>query len=371
MPAALSRPLKIGTDCSGLETPLMALERLAVPFRSAWSCDISPSVKSYLRTVYPEGQWFDDLMARDHGEAPDIDLYVAGFPCQSFSAAGKRSGFKDERGKVFFGVRDTIQAKLPRAFVLENVQGLYTHDEGRTFNTVMEKLVAIKMKGIGGSAYEVVHKKLNTKEHGVPQSRPRVYIIGIRKDCQRSEFKFPEPIPEPSVDGLLDANKGSAKDLPSGGPGTVSYDNVKDKLAELRSAGAKPLKVTHFIDCESSPYRCTAMKGRTMCMTKSRPMGFWITSRARRANLDEMLRLQGMDPAAMNLKVPGVTRRQYGQMVGNAMSQNVVERILARLLPAAGLVKGPVADPWEKAAKGTKRKSTDSESRPAKNVRVA
>lgn len=101
-----------------------------------------------------------------------FDLVLAGFPCQPFSYAGKRMGFGDTRGTLFFEVERLINKYQPKAFLLENVRGLYTHDEGRTFQTIIGKL---EEQGYG--TYDLL---LNSSCFGVPQNRVRLYILGIK-----------------------------------------------------------------------------------------------------------------------------------------------------------------------------------------------
>merc|ERR1719464_1740149 len=117
-----------------------------------------------------------------------------------------------------------------------------------------------------------------------------------------------------------------------------------------------PLKNTFVIDLDSSPRFCTVMENRLMCMTKSRAGGYWVTSRGRRMNLDEMLRCQGMRRCFKQV----VSDKALGGQIGNAMSQNILERLFVSLLPAAGLVQRGtrLRDRWAAAAK--KRKATPS-----------
>ena len=114
---------------------------------------------------YPQG----DICKID--EIAPFDLLMAGFPCQPFSYAGKRQGFGDTRGTLFFEVERLLEKYKPKAFLLENVRGLYTHDEGRTFQTIMEHLHAL-----GYGTYDLL---LNSSDFGVPQNRIRLYILGI------------------------------------------------------------------------------------------------------------------------------------------------------------------------------------------------
>ncbi|MBQ8702465.1 MAG: DNA (cytosine-5-)-methyltransferase [Prevotella sp.] len=104
-------------------------------------------------------------------EVEPFDLLLGGFPCQPFSYAGKRMGFGDTRGTLFFEIERLLEKYRPKAFLLENVRGLYTHDEGRTFKTIMDKL-----HGLGYGTYDLLQ---NSSNFGVPQNRVRLYIVGI------------------------------------------------------------------------------------------------------------------------------------------------------------------------------------------------
>lgn len=104
-------------------------------------------------------------------EVEPFDLLLGGFPCQPFSYAGKRKGFGDTRGTLFFEIERLLEKYRPKAFLLENVRGLYTHDEGRTFNTIMDKL-----HNLGYGTYDLLQ---NSSNFGVPQNRVRLYIVGI------------------------------------------------------------------------------------------------------------------------------------------------------------------------------------------------
>lgn len=103
-------------------------------------------------------------------ELPDFDLLVGGFPCQAFSVAGKRKGFDDTRGTLFFDIARILSEKRPRHLVLENVKGLLSHDSGKTFQTIIGVLTDL--------GYFVEWQVLNSKDFGVPQNRERVFIVG-------------------------------------------------------------------------------------------------------------------------------------------------------------------------------------------------
>lgn len=119
---------------------------------------------------YPTHRNFGDVTAIIADELPELGLLVGGFPCQTFSIAGKRRGFDDTRGTLFFDIARILKARRPRNFVLENVKGLLSHDDGRTFKTIISTLAEL--------GYCVEWQVLNSKNFGVPQNRERVYIVG-------------------------------------------------------------------------------------------------------------------------------------------------------------------------------------------------
>lgn len=129
---------------------------------------------------------FGDITKINVSDIPDFDILAGGFPCQPFSSIGKREGFKHKtQGTLFFYIAEIIKEKKPKAFILENVTGLLTHDEGRTYNTIMEVLEK-------ELEYKVFPKVLNSADFGVPQERKRLYFIGFRKDINCENYELPE-----------------------------------------------------------------------------------------------------------------------------------------------------------------------------------
>lgn len=130
-----------------------------------------------------------DITKINETDIPDHDILVGGFPCQAFSIAGKRGGFKDTRGTLFFDVARIINAKRPKAFFLENVKGLTNHRGGKTLATILNVLR-------NDLDYIVPEPQIiNAKNFGVPQNRERIFIIGFRKDLgiKEEDFCYPEP----------------------------------------------------------------------------------------------------------------------------------------------------------------------------------
>ncbi|MBO3116799.1 DNA cytosine methyltransferase [Winogradskyella sp. DF17] len=138
---------------------------------------------------------------------PDnFDVLCAGFPCQAFSIAGRRGGFEDTRGTLFFDVAEIIKEKQPKAIFLENVKGLRNHDKGKTLATILNVLRQDL------NYYVPEPQIINAKEFGVPQNRERIFIVGFRKDLGITDFKYPEPKDKTAVlDDILEEQEVSVK----------------------------------------------------------------------------------------------------------------------------------------------------------------
>lgn len=145
-----------------------AFEKFNIPSKCVLSSEIDAKASETYELnfgEYPSGD------VRGIEEIESFDLLLAGFPCQPFSYAGKRMGFGDTRGTLFFEIERILKEYKPKAFLLENVRGLKTHDGGRTYNTIISKL-----EELGYGTYELL---LNSSDFGVPQNRVRLYILGI------------------------------------------------------------------------------------------------------------------------------------------------------------------------------------------------
>lgn len=137
---------------------------------------------------FPNIKNYGDITKINEKELPDFDLFVGGFPCQSFSIAGQRKGFEDTRGTLIFDVLRICKEKQPKWIVLENVKGLVNHNKGNTLKVILDSL-----KEIG---YQVIWKILNTKKLGIPQNRERIFIVCFRNDIYKPlEFQFPSEEP--------------------------------------------------------------------------------------------------------------------------------------------------------------------------------
>ena len=322
-------PMKVGTDCSGIDCPLMALQSLQMPHIHVFSSELDATTRQQLLANHSPRTMFEDALARDPASTGFTHLYVAGFACQPFSMAGQRAGFRDRRSNVFWACLDYIRHQEPWCWLLENVEGLLSHDGGKTLRTILRTL-----EQMNSGRYLVTWRVFNSEDHGTPQHRKRVYFLGMRRDrlVQGCEFTWPEPIPRRGLEEFLDPRDPAAEPeaLPYGPAMALALwqHRIKRALGDLDQE--------IVLDVDSSLERCHYMVDRCPCLIRSRPQGYWLLQRQRRMRVREMLRLQGMAHHANTLRqvVPDAA---LAAMIGNSMSQNVIELLLVRLLPAVGL----------------------------------
>lgn len=191
--------MKVGTFFSGIGSPEQALKNLGIKHSISFACDIDKyAKKTYLKHFKPKN-FYTDITTLNMDNLPYVDLLVFGFPCQAFSMAGKRLGFEDTRGTLFYDALRYLKKHRPRYFIAENVKGLISHNKKQTFKTIIECLAKSVNKQLflnpfNNLGYNVYFKVLNTKNYGIPQNRERVFIIGIR-DEKDNNFSFPKEIP--------------------------------------------------------------------------------------------------------------------------------------------------------------------------------
>lgn len=156
-------------------------------FASEWDADARKTYEANFKGVSPElfdsGNFAGDITKVKKEEIPDFDVLAGGFPCQPFSQAGQKRGFEDTRGTLFFDIADIITKKQPAAYFLENVRGLYSHDEGRTFAEIKRVLT----EELGYSLFEFV---VRASDYGLPQHRPRLFMVGFKD--KSIKFEAPE-----------------------------------------------------------------------------------------------------------------------------------------------------------------------------------
>lgn len=196
------REIKVGSDFSGVGAFDYAIQRVAeakgFKVNTVYACDWD----KYARISYIENHGEPPYYPKDVYEreipSESLDIYMTSPPCQAFSLAGKRLGKEDKRGILFFNSHEFIQKNKPRFFIFENVKGLLSDDGGKTFSEWINMLGGKSVNGLpvlfpyeDSVPYHVYWQVLNAKEHGIPQNRNRVFIIGIRDDSDNN-FRFPK-----------------------------------------------------------------------------------------------------------------------------------------------------------------------------------
>lgn len=239
--------IRIGTLFSGIGAPEQALKRLGVEHKAIFACDNGDRIieynadeelekikkmelkiekKEYVDLLYKsktkkhnfvkdsymanyeldENDYHQDIRLLDGCDyRNEIDLLVGGSPCQSFSTVGFQGGLEDTRGTLFYDYARIVKESNPKVFIYENVRGLTTHDKGKTW-TIMQSV-------FDELGYHIYQKILNAEDYGIPQTRRRLFVVGIRKDLKlKKEFEFPKPrelkffLPDLLVSKVKDGN---------------------------------------------------------------------------------------------------------------------------------------------------------------------
>lgn len=267
-------------------------------------CVFSSEWDKYAQDIYEANfgeRPFGDINDIAPKNIPDHDFLLAGFPCQPFSIAGKQLGFTDTRGTLFFNIEKILKAKNPYGFLLENVKRLTTHDKGRTFQIILEKLANL--------GYTVYHKVLNSLDYGIPQKRERIYIVGFKDAIH---FKFPKKIGDyKPLSTFLDYDESVQKKY-----------FVSEKIKTKRLERVKPNPPFPSIwheniggNISALPYSCALRAGGSY--------NYLLVNGIRRLTGREMLRLQGFPE---NFKI-NVTYTQIRKMAGNSVTVKVIELI--------------------------------------------
>lgn len=290
------------------------------------SCVYSNEWDKYANSVYRRhyGECdSSDIRAVDAKTLPDFDLLCGGFPCQAFSVAGKRGGFEDTRGTLFFEIARITREKQPRLLLLENVKGLLSHDQGRTFGTIITTLDEL--------GYDCQWQVCNSKNFGVPQNRERVYIVGHLRGT-----------PRPQVFPITGTDKSYNKKLSSTTIDANYWKGIDNHGA--RTAIAQLNNPTHsnnrIYEVTRQPLRFLNRNQRNIegdysfTIDASQTSGVKVDCEIRRLTPIECERLQGFPDNWTQYDADGklVSDTQRYKMMGNAVTTKVVVAIAERLL---------------------------------------
>lgn len=322
--------MKVLSLFSGIGAFEKGLINLNVDFELVNYCEFDkfPSKSYSLLYNISEDLNLGDINKVDETKLPDFDLMTYGFPCQSFSLAGKKLGFDDpEKGNLFFESMRIARHKKPKYMIAENVKGLIIHDNGDTFKTVLSTLEFL--------GYNNYYKILNSVDFDIPQSRERIYIVSIRKDVDKRLFKFPEgKMTTKVVADFIDENNENR--------------HLKDSLKpfldpqyhkEYKSDnGIKKVfdgNVQGYFKSDYCGKRMYSIYGVCPTLTTKTDAHNFIEIKSG-LNAKERLRLQGFTNEDYNKIKYHIPEAQIKKQAGNSITVNVIQRIQECLLLAQG-----------------------------------
>jgi DNA (cytosine-5)-methyltransferase 1 len=346
-----------GSDFSGVGAFDYAIERVAkkkgFKHKRVYACDWD----KYARITYAHNHGEPDYYPKDvyDREVPkdSLDIYMTSPPCQAFSLAGKRKGKDDERGILFFNSHEFIQKNQPRFFIFENVKGLLSDDNGKTFQEWINMLGGKSVNGLpilfkdeNTVDYHIYWKVLNSKKHGVPQNRERVFIVGIRDD-QDNNFTFPKEehltkklkdVLETDVDEkyylsekMLEALLRKGSDFEGAFQPHDENDISKCLTARYFNCNQAVIQLNnpkHSNDRIYSDKGCSPTLNTMQGGNRQPFMHLSETSRIRRLTPRECFRLQDFDDT-FDFSV--VSDTQAYKQAGNSITVRVLEKIIEKL----------------------------------------
>jgi DNA (cytosine-5)-methyltransferase 1 len=291
----------------GLGAFRVAMNNVAQKHKVDTECVFSSDIDQTVQKIYYDNfgdKPFGDITKINENFIPDHDLLFAGFPCQPFSIIGKGNGFTETRGTLFFDIARILSVKKPRAFVLENVKQLVSHNHGKTFSRILSILNDL--------GYTVSYKILNALDFGLPQKRERVFIIGslspflfnwnlTKRPMAPLSSILERSIPEKFIASQAIQNKRKSKHKPLHMP-SIWHENKSGNIS-------------------SYPYSCALRAGASY--------NYLLVDGVRRLTPREMFRLQGF-PESYKITV---TDSQARKQAGNSLPVNTAEAILDEFIP--------------------------------------
>lgn len=310
---------------SGIGAFEEALKNIGINYELINYCEFVPDIARAYSLIHNESinKNLGDITKIDETKLKDFDLMTYGFPCQSFSIAGKRLGFDDEtRGNLFFESMRIAKYKKPKYMVAENVKGLVNHDKGNTFKIILETL-----ENIGYNNY---YKVLRSCDFDVPQARERIFIISIRKDIDNGNFQMPiGKLTEKTLEDIIEnkPRKQMKKSL-------SIYNNDK----YFTKSYISDMNIKKLFDGVAEGYfksgftlnRIFSIKGSSPTLTTKNDAVYseingHLTGR-------ERFKLQGFNPDYVDILIKnGISKGLIDKMSGNSITVNVLEEVFKNL----------------------------------------
>ena len=315
-------PLRIGTDCSGIEAPLEALQQMGIPYDHVFASEIDPHAIKFIQERHKPRILYRDMTKRDPRKMPFCDLYVCGFPCQPYSGMNAHRDRNDPRMRPLYAVLDYIKTKSPKLVILENVKRFASHPLMQTI------LKTLKRQG-----YTVDYQILTPLDYGCPQSRQRVFIVA---SALKSKINWPAPKPlkntllsflryEKNPVELTDCYKNFLKiwQIPSGMKGIIEMNSASRNFCPYVRNGIKPSPVPR------DKLHKVVKKDVAPCLVAHAP-GLYVNHLKRMLSRREMLELQGFRSSVQFPK--SLSLQQCNKLVGNSMNVAVLKALFSKLL---------------------------------------
>ena len=320
----MEKKLKFFDFCSGIGGGRIGMEE--VGFECVGHSEIDLNTAKTYEKFFNDSRNYGDLTKIDLKELPEFDIMIAGFPCQTFSIAGNREGFEDNRGLIIYSLIKIMKTKNVKYFLLENVKGLLNHDKGKTLRIIKNELEK--------AGYNLYTKVLNSINFGVPQMRERIYLVGFRKDLDNYTFEF--PIEENiiyNLENYIDTKNVSELD---------KNNETFNKYLKNKYNKEKNYKIEDILTWENSiiDYRQSDLRrynGYFPTLRTGRHGLLYIKNRKIvRLNGYEALLLQGFpkEIAEIVKKDKFFVNNTVLSQAGNAMTVNVIKKIAEKMKQA-------------------------------------
>ncbi|MCI6343595.1 MAG: DNA (cytosine-5-)-methyltransferase [Campylobacter sp.] len=319
--------------CAGIGGFRVALENLGC--ECAGYSEIDKNAIKLYSAFFNDERNFGDVTKIEAEKLPDFDILVGGFPCQAFSVAGKRLGFEDTRGTIFFDFARILKAKKPTFGIFENVRGLLNHERGRTFETIIKTLDEI--------GYDAQWGIINTRFHGLPQNRERVYIVANFRERSATKILFErgdgitDKVARTQQSIIGDYHTKSGKTHQRSGvlnensiaPCLIASDYKEPRMVKIGAIDGKRHQADRVYSLDGVSTTLSAQGGGLGAKTGLYSAG----DKVRRLTPKECFRLQGFKDEMVELGYKiGLSDTALYKAVGNAVSVPVVEWVAGRVL---------------------------------------
>ena len=293
-----------------IATEMVCQERNLDPI-CVFSSDIDPDAQKVYAANFGE-QPTGDITQVNTQDIPEHDVLLAGFPCQPFSICGDRKGFEEARGTLFFDIARILEAKQPKAFVLENVKQLKGHNQGQTLRKIVETL-----ENLG---YHVDYRVLNALDFGLPQKRERVFIVGFRSPCH---FLWDQGgVPMKPLSEILESDVSDFYHASE----RIQKNRVEKRIGKEQHNELTIWHENKGGNISAYPYSCALRAGASY--------NYLLVNGTRRLTEREMLRLQGFPDSYKIVGNYQATRKQAGNSVAIPCVAAVMRSVLDAILPS-------------------------------------